>query len=267
MQTYLIGDIQGCFDSLQALLKKIHFNADKDRLGFVGDLVNRGPKSLETLAFITQLENPLIVLGNHDLHFLALYFLGASKFHHIDHTLDALLHSPHCEKYVRFLLQKPFLYREHHFVMTHAGIPPQWSIADAETLSTEISSLLQKDPVAFFNHIYGNTPILWHDNLTEWDRARYIVNAFTRMRFCSAEGSLELNNKSDSTIDPDFKPWFLWRDPASDQCDIYFGHWAALRGQCAAPHIFALDTGCGWGEQLTAMEIHSHQRFYVDACE
>src|SRR3990167_8665927 len=136
MSTYLIGDIQGCFDSLQALLAKIQFDPKKDRLAFVGDLVNRGPKSLETLRFITQLKNPLVVLGNHDLHLLALYFLRESaasilKFNSISHTLRDVLEAPDCDALIHFLLQQPLMHLEKTFAMVHAGIPPQWSIERA----------------------------------------------------------------------------------------------------------------------------------------
>lgn len=264
---YLIGDVQGCFDSLESLLTKINFDPTQDQLGFVGDLVNRGPKSLETLAFITALKNPLIVLGNHDLHFLALYFLGTSKFHHITHTLDSVLASPICKKYVDFLLAQPFVYTNHTFAMVHAGIPPQWAITTAKTYSDEISLSLQKNPEAFFNHIYGNQPNLWHDNLEGWDRARYIVNAFTRMRFCNKEGKLDLENKTDLSTQLDFTPWFSWRDFTQDQQDIYFGHWASLEGRCTQPHVFALDTGCAWGEKLTAIMASSKKIIAVDAID
>ena len=267
MATYLIGDVQGCLDSLQALLTKINFNPENDRLGFVGDLVNRGPKSLETLDFILSLKNPLVVLGNHDLHFLALYFLGASHFHSISHTLDNVLNSPLCKKYIDFLLQQPFLICEDRFAMVHAGIPPQWTIETAQKYSNEISMLLQKNPIAFFKNIYGNDPTTWNENLTDWDRARYIVNAFTRIRFCDAKGVLDLENKTDVSADLNFKPWFSWRSIAENKLPIYFGHWASLEGRCNHPTIFALDTGCAWNGKLTAVRLEDQKLFFVMAQE
>ena len=267
MATYLIGDVQGCFDSLQALLAKISFDPQKDRLGFVGDLINRGPKSLETLDFILSLKNPLIVLGNHDLHFLALYFLGASHFHHISHTLNDVLNSSHCKKYSDFLLTQPFLYCEDTFAMVHAGIPPQWTIDTAKKYSDEISLLLQKNPIAFFSNIYGNNPVAWNENLTGWNRARYIANAFTRMRFCDANGVLDLENKTDASSDILFKPWFSFRESNKDAKPIFFGHWASLEGRSDHPSIVALDTGCAWGGKLTAIRLQDRQLFSKETQE
>jgi bis(5'-nucleosyl)-tetraphosphatase (symmetrical) len=264
MATYLIGDVQGCFDALQALLHHISFDPRKDRLGFVGDLVNRGDKSLETLAFISHVNDPLIVLGNHDLHLMALYFLGESKFHKISHTLQDVLASSHCKKYIDFLLSKPFVHQDAAFAMVHAGIPPQWSIDVAKKHSDDVSSLLQKTPEAFFMHIYGDAPLLWCDDLQGWERARYIVNAFTRMRFCDQKGVLDLQNKKDVSDDAHYQPWFSWRAYSNDAKDIYFGHWASLEGRCHQPHVFALDTGCAWGGRLTAMRVEDHQLFSVN---
>lgn len=254
MKTYLIGDVQGCFDSLQALLEKIHFNPATDQLGFVGDLVNRGPKSLETLRFIYQLHNPLIVLGNHDLHFLALYFQNIPFAKH-DHTLQVLLNAPDCPQLIDFLLHQPFLHidQSNHFAMVHAGIPPQWTLSEAQYHAHEAQQLLQKNPTQFLTEIYGNQPERWEDAKTKWDRMRYIVNAFTRMRFCTKTGELDLTNKLDLSTDPAFRPWFEWINP---DMDIYFGHWASLDGNCGKPRIFALDTGCAWGGRLTAQRVN-----------
>jgi bis(5'-nucleosyl)-tetraphosphatase (symmetrical) len=253
MTTYLIGDVQGCFDSLQALLAKIKFDPQKDRLGFVGDLVNRGPKSLETLRFIYNLNDPLIVLGNHDLHLLALYFNNIPFAKH-DHTLHDLLTAPDCPKLIDFLLHQPFLHLDttHPFAMVHAGIPPQWSLTTAQQYAKEAAHALQKNPAQFLTEIYGNHPTRFEAAKTKWDQLRYIINAFTRMRFCTQSGALELNNKHTVSHDPAFRPWFEWVNPT---IDIYFGHWASLKGQCHTPRIHALDTGCAWGELLTAQSL------------
>ncbi|HLB55740.1 MAG TPA: symmetrical bis(5'-nucleosyl)-tetraphosphatase [Coxiellaceae bacterium] len=265
MSTYLIGDVQGCFDSLQALLKKINFNPEKDRLGFVGDLVNRGPKSLEVLQFISQLKNPLVVLGNHDLHFMALYSL---RDHHlfktIPHTLNEILDAPDCKNLINFLLQQPLMIVENNIVMVHAGIPPQWSIEEALQHARDVEKIMRTNPILFFENIYGNDPAIWRDDLTEWDRSRYILNAFTRMRFCSQTGELDLDNKTDQAADEKWRPWFEWIQPTMP---IYFGHWASLNGCSTNPMIFALDTGCAWGQTLTAIRLEDHQLFSIKALE
>ena len=264
MSTYLIGDVQGCFDSLQELLKKIEFDPAKDRLGFVGDLVNRGPKSLETLRFIAQLKNPIITLGNHDWHLLALYFVRNFQESWQPNTLQTILAAPDCRDLMDFLLQQSLLLVDEKFVVVHAGIPPQWSIDQAMTLAIESKKLWQKDPKTFCQYMYGNHPQRWRDDLTEWDRVRYVMNAFTRMRFCTRSGELDLDNKTVTHKNKYFKPWFDWR---SAERDIYFGHWAALRGQCTVTHIHALDTGCAWGESLTAMRVEDRRVFVVGAVE
>lgn len=269
MPDYVIGDVQGCFDSLLALLEKVNFDPQKDRLGFVGDLVNRGPKSLETLRFIRQLQNPMVVLGNHDLHLLALYFLkdhAPLRFKHIKHTLHAVLTDGDCDTLIHWLLQQPLIYHdsEKNFVMTHAGIPPQWSIEEAIHHADETQKIMQHDPVSFFKNIYGNAPEIWHPHLAGWDRARYIINAFTRMRYCTRKGTLDLKNKTDQTHHIDFQPWFSWIKPSQD---ILFGHWASLQGHCDNPRVFALDTGCAWGNSLTALCLDDKRLFQVPACE
>lgn len=269
MSTYIIGDVQGCFDSLQALLQKINFDPHTDRLGFVGDLVNRGPKSLETLRFIHQLHNPLVVLGNHDLHLMALYFLQRKshvEFKHISHTLQAILDAEDCHTLINFLLQQPFVYRdsEKQFVMIHAGIPPQWSIEQALQHGIEAQKIMQQDPVLFFENIYGNQPTTWQEDLAGWDRVRYIINALTRMRYCTQEGTLELDNKTAQSAHLAFRPWFSW---VNFPIDIFFGHWASLDGRCDNPRVFALDTGCAWGRTLTALCVENKQVFSVTSIE
>lgn len=265
MATYIIGDVQGCFDALTTLLEKIQFDATKDQLGFVGDLVNRGPKSLETLRFIAQLKNPIIVLGNHDLHLMALYFSQhQSDFKHIPHTLSEILEAPDCDALIDFLLQQPFLFLDtkNNFVVAHAGIPPQWSIANGCDYAHEAKNAMRDNPEKFFQNIYGDLPAQWRDDLSGFDRVRYIVNAFTRMRFCTQAGELDLKNKTDRSSDAAYRPWFEWYG-AHLKTDIVFGHWASLQGQCTHPHIFALDTGCVWGGKLTALRVEGRKRVAV----
>lgn len=265
MSTYIIGDIQGCFDSLMALLGQISFNPNRDQLGFVGDLVNRGPKSLETLRFIQSLSNPIVVLGNHDLHLLALFFNSAQKHHST--TLDAILNAPDCRQLIDWVLHQPIMIKHptHDAVMVHAGIPPQWSTTTALTLAQETSLALQHDPKKFLSHMYGDLPSLWTDQLAGYDRHRYIINACTRMRFCTKNGELDLINKSNRTDNSHLKPWFQWRNESHKT--ILFGHWASLEGKCQSKNIIALDTGCLWGGKLTAIRLEDKQLFQVDPHE
>lgn len=265
MSTYLIGDLQGCFDSLQALLTTIQFNPQQDQLGFAGDLVNRGPKSLEVLRFINGLSNPIVVLGNHDLHLLALYF-------HRDKvkgngTLTQILESNECDHLIDWLIHQPLLTigEQSAYALVHAGIPPQWTIENAKEHAKTVECALQKNPELFLKNMYGNFPNEWHDDLEGWDRLRYIVNAFTRMRFCNAKGTLDLDNKTDVSTNPNLKPWFNWRTPSDTT--IYFGHWASLEGKCDAKNIIALDAGCLWGGQLKAVRLADKKVFTVSNTE
>lgn len=262
MNTYIIGDIQGCFDSLQALLTKIQYDPAKDRLCFVGDLVNRGPKSLETLRFVTQLKKPLITLGNHDLHLMALYFGTGDKKQ--SPALHDTLNAPDCDALISFLLQQPLLFANEDFVMVHAGIPPQWSMHEALAYAHEAECALQKNPAAFFSTMYGNESTQWKNSLSGAHRIRYIVNALTRIRFCTRNGELDLLNTTESTSNTAFRPWFEW---TSFQRDRYFGHWASLVGRCTTPRVFALDTGCVWGNRLTAIRAEDHNLLSVSAVE
>ncbi|OGT48430.1 MAG: bis(5'-nucleosyl)-tetraphosphatase (symmetrical) [Gammaproteobacteria bacterium RIFCSPHIGHO2_12_FULL_38_11] len=267
MSTYIIGDVQGCFDSLQALLRAIKFNPEQDHLGFVGDLINRGPKSLQTLRFIRTLRNPFVVLGNHDLHLMALYFLRHNldfPFKHISHTLQEILEASDCDFLINFLLQQPLMILKKEFMMTHAGIPPQWSFEVALNAAIEAQNTMRKNPKTFFENIYGNHPEAWNEKLMGWDKTRYIVNAFTRMRFCTREGVLDLENKTDVSLNEKYRPWFSWIHPGRD---IYFGHWASLNGQCDNPRVFALDTGCAWGGKLTAVRVEDKKLFQVGSLE
>ncbi|BBB28732.1 symmetrical bis(5'-nucleosyl)-tetraphosphatase [Neptunomonas japonica] len=257
MATYAIGDIQGCFDELQNLLAAISFNKS-DTLWICGDLVNRGPKSLETLRFIKQLDRQAIsVLGNHDLHLLAIHN-GAVKKKKSD-TLDEILNASDRSELMDWLQQQPLLHSDKslNFTMVHAGIPPRWSITKAHQLANEVESTLKSPQAkAFFEHMYGNTPKIWSNQLSGWDRLRLITNYFTRMRFCTSQNELEFASKGGLETQPNgFLPWYKHDNRKSAEQRIVFGHWAALQGKTDTANIYALDTGCIWGDKLTALRL------------
>lgn len=264
MATYAIGDIQGCLEPLKCLLEKISFDPQKDSLWLAGDLINRGPDTLATLRFLYQLRDRLtIVLGNHDLHFIAVYY-GLRKQGKSD-TLQQLLSAPDCADLVYWLRQQKLVHRDAHlgYAMVHAGIPPQWSLQEAVTRAQEVEAVLRSDnPEDFLAGMYGNTPALWRDELTGVERWRVITNYFTRMRFCNAQGELELQTKENADAAPEgFAPWFLFSQRKTAEDKIIFGHWAALEGRVNVPNVFALDTGCVWGGALTALRLEDGVRF------
>lgn len=262
MATYAIGDIQGCFQPLQRLLQKISFDQAKDTLWFTGDLVNRGPQSLEVLRFISSLPDSCYrtVLGNHDLHLIACAY-GARQVQPGD-TLTEILNAADCEQLIAWLIKQPLLVHDEklNYVMTHAGIPPLWDLAEAKRLAQEVESILRgKNPETFLKAMYGNEPRVWRNDLSGNERLRVIVNYFTRMRFCDVAGGLDLGlkggvDKKSLTI----VPWFEL--PRKTTANIVFGHWAALQGKTGVDGIFALDTGCVWGGELTAMCLETKER-------
>lgn len=256
MARYVIGDVHGCLDSLHKLLKKIHYQQDSDTLLFIGDLVNRGPKSLDTLRFIKSLNNTHITLGNHDLHLIALHY--KVKTPPSNHNLNSVLQAKDCDELVEWLCQQRILYHDadHKSILVHAGIPPQWSIKQAKDYASELEQIIKSSKrVDFFKHMYGNHPHHWNESLTSWDRLRYITNAFTRMRHCDQHGQLYLEKNSTQG-----QPWFSFR---KDPCAIIFGHWAQLLGKSSNPNCHAIDTGCVWGCKLTALNLETLQRTQV----
>lgn len=263
MASYAIGDVQGCFDELQLLLQKIHFN-EKDKVYFVGDLVNRGPQSLEVLRFIKNLPNATAVLGNHDFHLLALFY-GQTHPHH---TLQKILAAPDCKELIEWMKELPLLFYDEklNYAIVHAGIYPKWDLKQALNYAKEIESYLQQENlVEFFQNIYGNKPNQWSNDLTGWSRMRFIVNAFTRMRFCTEDGKLDFYTKGKVEEAPKgYLPWFKIPSRAAKNINIAFGHWAALNGMTHQNNIFALDTGCAWGRCLTAMRLEDQQRWSVN---
>lgn len=271
MPTYVIGDIQGCYKPLKKLLKSVNFKAGKDCLWCVGDLINRGPRSLDTLRFLRDIDDSVrVVLGNHDLHFLAIYH-GVAPNRSKD-TLQELLDSPDCDELSTWLRQQPLAHYDtletnegnKGFLMVHAGVAPQWTLQQTLALAGEVQAALQgPDYRKFLRKMYGDSPAKWKESLTGYARLRTITNYLTRMRFCTAKGKLDLQAKEGLSSAPDgFLPWFEF-EQLTPQTSILFGHWAALEGQTNNPDIYALDTGCVWGRELTMMRLEDHQLFSV----
>lgn len=266
MADFAIGDVQGCFIELMTLLEKIHFNEHHDRLWFVGDLVNRGKNSLEVLRFISSLPNePIVTLGNHDLHLLALIFAGNTPFRH-QTSLDDILNAPDKLELGHWLQKQRLAYfdKDLNIFMAHAGLPPLWSIAETLNYAHEIEVLLQSHQMKqLLEHMYGNEPNLWDASLSDWPRYRLIINYLTRMRFCTPEGALDFAyNGKIHDVPESLMPWFQLQ-PQPHNVDIVFGHWAAIEGKTGKPHIHALDTGCVWGGKLTALRLQDKMRFEV----
>lgn len=267
MPDYAIGDVQGCYDPLQRLLELIDFNEKEDCLWFVGDLVNRGPDSLAVLRFIYSLPvKPKITLGNHDLHLLGLLFGGQPWKGH-DDTLEEVMLADDGEELGHWLRKQSLLCRssELNIVMCHAGIAPLWDLSKAVDLANELEAVLSGDSYhEFFAQMYGNKPDIWSDDLVGLDRLRVITNYFTRMRYCDAHGRLDLGYKGTLSKAPNhLYPWFAVPCRKEIEMDIVFGHWAALMGRSSHPRIHAIDTGCLWGGQLTALRLQDRQRFSV----
>jgi bis(5'-nucleosyl)-tetraphosphatase (symmetrical) len=264
---YAIGDVQGCYEPLQRLLECIDFNEKEDRLWFVGDLVNRGPDSLAVLRFIKSLTlTPKITLGNHDLHLLSSLF-GRKPWKGHDDTIQEVLDAEDAEELGHWLRKQPVLCysQELNVVMCHAGISPLWGLSKAIKLAQELEKVLSgEDYVDYLSMMYGNKPDIWSDSLKGMDRLRAITNYFTRMRFCNDQGKLELNYKGAINKTPaNFYPWYSVPNRKKIKADIVFGHWAALMGLSPNPKIHAIDTGCFWGGELTALRLQDKRRFTV----
>ena len=267
MATYAIGDIQGCYDSLQCLLEKVAFNPEWDKLWLVGDLINRGPDSLATLRYLYSIQQSVeFVLGNHDLHFLAVA-AGLRKMG-VNDTLRELLQAPDRQELIDWLMKGKLLHTDNvlGYTMVHAGIPPIWSLQQAQSHAREVEAVLQSRYCGeFFSTMYGNHPTRWKNKLIGMDRLRIITNYFTRMRFCSEKGMLELDTKENMNAAPlGFSPWFSFPDRKTINDKIIFGHWAALEGKTNTPNIYAMDTGCVWGGSLSALRLEDEQLFSCD---
>ena len=267
MSTYAIGDVQGCYDQLQRLLETIAFDPARDRLWFVGDLVNRGPQSLQTLRFVKTLgASAVTVLGNHDLHLLAVA-AGIGKIHRGD-TLDGILAAPDRDELMNWLRHRRMMHAENGYAMVHGGLLPQWTVAQALALGREVETALRgSDHREFLRHMYGNEPARWSDDLAGYDRLRVIVNAMTRLRLCSADGTMEFSHKTGlERLPAGYMPWYDVPDRASRDTPLITGHWAAL-GLVVRADLLALDTGCVWGRRLTALRLEDRRVFQCDCRE
>ena len=275
MANYAIGDVQGCFLELKGLLDLINFDPNYDKIWFVGDLINRGPDSLRTIEFIYEIKDSChIVLGNHDMHFLAIAD-GLRKPFKKD-TLNELLESKKLNQYKKWLKGQSLLYYEDiqcqkgnkTYLMSHAGIPPHWSWEETLEAADEIKEALNDENLYrdYLENIYGNLPNKSHPDLNRIERMRLNTNYLTRMRFCKIDGELELETKGISSIEPEgFKAWF--KHPLKverENLHLIFGHWAALGGKTDNENITAIDTGCVWGYKLSAYRLEDSKVFSYD---
>ncbi len=257
MSTYAIGDIQGCHTELLKLLDKLAFDPARDRLWLAGDLVNRGPRSLEVLRLIKDLgEAAIVVLGNHDLHLLAL--AAGNHKHAKKSTLDAVLKAPDRDTLLHWLRHRPLLHHDADKALTiiHAGLPPQWDLAQARQCAAELEAVLRGDDCdAFLCAMYGNDPERWSPDLDGMERLRFITNSFTRLRFCTPDGSLALKEKGEiGSQSEGLVPWFQMPGRRTHQERIIFGHWSTL-GFWQGDNVWAIDSGCLWGGALTALTL------------
>lgn len=259
MAIWAIGDVQGCCDELEVLLDRIAFNPAHDQLWFTGDLVNRGPRSLDTLRLVKSLgDSAITVLGNHDLHLLALASNTGERIKAQD-TLDDILQAPDREELLGWLIRQPLLHHDAslNITMVHAGLPPQWDLLLAQRCAHEVETEL-RDPTrakTLFKHMYGDEPSEWNDALLGYARLRFITNCLTRLRICTAAGTVRIKFKSSiKNLPQGMVPWFKAPQRQSTHTRIVFGHWSAL-GFHDADNVLCLDTGCVWGGTLTAMRL------------
>ena len=272
MATYVVGDIQGCYQPLKRLLAEVDFHSGRDALWSVGDLVNRGPQSLETLRFLHGLGSAFTgVLGNHDLHFLAVH--SKAKTDGKTKTLQPLLTAPDCQLLFEWVRQLPLAFQEsvateagpRKVLVVHAGLAPGWNATMALALGEEVTTVLRsKDPVPLLRGMYGDLPDRWDASLTGIERLRVITNVLTRMRFCTPAGIMDLNVKTEAgTAPPGFQPWFDFIQPAADEL-LLFGHWATLDGNTNRFNIIGLDTGCVWGRRLSLLHLEKHELISIN---
>lgn len=265
MSTYVVGDVQGCDAELGELLALIRFDGKRDRVYFVGDLVNRGPDSVAVLRRVKALEAQGVadsVLGNHDF-FLIMAMEGFSKLHAGD-TLDQVLDEPDASEMVDWLRNRPLLLEIGSNAIVHAGLLPAWTVADARALAREIEHELRgPDYRAFLKSLFGNDPRIWHDDLIGLARHRAIVNAFARLRFCTAFSEIEFREKRDASFAPTgFSPWFGLPGRRSASAHVIAGHWSS-EGLRLTPNVSILDSGCLWGGALTALRLEDRAVFQV----
>ena len=269
MAIYAVGDIQGCFDQLEALLSHVGFQRGSDRLWCVGDLVNRGPQSLQVLRFVSELgPDARIVLGNHELNLVAIA-AGVRELRPQD-TVQDVLDATDGPQLIEWLSEQPLLYREPGipYTMVHAGLAPQWDVDAAATLADEVHEALTGGKRAgFLSHMYGNQPDRWVDSLDGWQRLRFITNALTRIRYVDGDGRLNLTEAGPPGSQPDsLEPWYESKTRSSRGQPIVFGHWASLQSEQALDPVhgvFHLDTGCVWGRALTALRLDDERYFSI----
>jgi bis(5'-nucleosyl)-tetraphosphatase (symmetrical) len=256
---YAIGDVQGCHDELQTLLTKLRFSPDRDQLYFVGDLVNRGPASLEVLRFVQALgDNAIVVLGNHDLHLLAVAH-GVRRNRKTD-TLDEVLSALDRDRLLEWLITRPLAHCHvdadgRTDLMVHAGLVPQWTLNITLNLARQVEAALREDPARLFNNMYGDEPDRWSEDLSEKEGLRFTINVLTRLRVCTAEGRIDLKWKGKPPpAGSPYQPWFDIEGRQTLHARVIFGHWSAL-GFIQRNGVVGLDSGCVWGGLLTAFDL------------
>jgi bis(5'-nucleosyl)-tetraphosphatase (symmetrical) len=265
MSTYIIGDVHGCFDQFIRLLKKINYDKQKDQIILTGDLVNRGPKSLDVLNYCLADENITTVLGNHDLYLLYLMNIKQGKG-----KLRKILKAANNKEIFDWLITRPLLIQisdqstNNKFIITHAGIPEIWSLEKAQDLASEVSKTLADNSSKILKAMWGDDPKSWNESLTGKERYRIIINYFTRMRFLGNNAALDMKNTS-TKASKGFKPWFHYESASYKKMKHYyvFGHWASLNGQTNNPHFIGLDTGCVWKGKLTALRMDDLEKISV----
>ena len=274
MSTYAIGDIQGCYSELQNLLNEINFDERRDELWFAGDLVNKGPKSLQTLRFIKTLGvNAKITLGNHDLHLLAV----AKNIQPLlkKDTIQEILAADDVEELIDWLKSRPLLITDDNlnFTMVHAGLPPQWSLENAKEFAKECELILQSEKInKLLAEMYGDTPNIWSDSLQDYAKQRFIINCFTRIRFCNSDGMLDFDTKvAPGKQNTSLIPWYSLPNRKTKDNKIIFGHWSTVHigneKNFKQYNVYPIDTGCLWGGRLTAMRLEDEKIFSVPSEE
>lgn len=265
MAIYAIGDIQGCYTEFRRLLDVINFDPARDQLWLAGDLVNRGPHSLETLRFVKGLADAAVtVLGNHDLHLIATV-ASLAKSGKKD-TLGPILRASDCDELIDWLRRQKLFHCADGYNMLHAGLPPQWDLALTQQLASEAEQAIGGDDYqSFFRSMYGNKPTLWQEDLSKTERLRFAVNCFTRLRYCSIDGELDFGQKGTPGTQPaHLLPWYAVPGRKSRDLRIIFGHWSTL-GFYQGDNVISIDTGCLWGGQLTAVRLDGElQRVSID---
>lgn len=261
MTVYAMGDVQGCYDEMRYLLDRVDFDPAVDKLWLVGDLINRGRKNVQVLRFVKSLgKRAIVVLGNHDLHFLAVAH-GIRRRGSRD-TFKDIQEAPDRGELIDWLRTRPLLHHDARlgYIMVHAGILPNWSLKKARSLAKEAQKKLAgEDYLLYLTHIYGDAPNRWNDELEGFERFRVIINAFTRLRYCKPNGTMEFAHRA-NVVPRGFLPWFKHPRPKHAGTRILFGHWASLNGKTGIDDVIGLDTGCVWGRELTIMRLKSGKR-------